>query len=233
MMYNWVIEVEPGAFNGLTALTQFRFCYNRLGRLFRDMFSDLVSCTQLDLYANEISYIESGSFNGLSHVNSLQLHNNRLTTLKADTFQGLVDVTTIALNSNRINSIQDNSFVNLKKIWTLSLMRNEVEVLSPRTFAGLESLKTLHLYGNRLTMLRADVFSHLPRPLQVTLGEPEYRQPKDIPLKCDAELCWLKQEEQQGTIRTASYKPRCADGTLWNSWDCDETSKCHYLLSIF
>ena len=269
MLYNWVSEVEPGAFNGLTAVEKFQFCYNRLERLFRNIFSDLVSVTDLELQYNGISGIEPGSFNGLRHLNNLKLFSNRLTTiragifnglrkletlhlqynqlttLRADTFQGLVNVTTIYLNSNSISSIQHNAFANLKKLATIKLERNSLETLSARMFSSLESLRSLDLRGNRLTRLTADVFNRqffsTSHRLTLALGEPSYDQPVDIPLKCDAELCWLKKEEERGTITWLSvrygyrnrqivyYKPRCADGIDWTSWDCNEIGMRKYI----
>ena len=208
MLYNWVSVVEPGAFNGLTAVSKFQFCHNRLGRLFVDIFSDLNGCSELDLYENGIIEIEPGSFNGLSHVKILDLHSNGVTSLTAETLQGLIHVT------------------------TLKLHRNELESLNSDTFSGLNSLEELHLYGNfRFTSLPAHLFNLLPRPLKLALQEPSYDQPKDIALQCDVELCWLKQEELQETVKWWStyinnfgsfvFKPRCSNEIDWDTWECD------------
>ena len=80
-------------------------------------------------------------------------------------------------------------------------------------FSGLESLEALHLTYSHLTTLPADVFSHLPRPLELGL-QGNQRQ-------CNAAVCWVKQEELQGTI-TIQHKPICANGVEWDSWTCDE-----------
>ena len=266
MLYNWVSEVEPGAFNGLTAVEKFQFCFNSLKRLFTNIFSDLVSVTDLELQYNGISEIQSRSFNRLRHLKNLKLFSNRLTTiragifnglskletldlqynqltaLRADTFQGLVNVTTIDLNSNSISSIQYNAFTNLKKLTTIKLERNALETLSAGTFSSLEFLRSLDLRGNRLTRLTADVFNRqffsTNRRLTLALGEPSYDQPVDIPLKCDAELCWLKKEEEKRTItwlsaaRYAIYKPRCADGIDWTDWDCSEIGNVSHIISF-
>ena len=67
-------------FEGLTALTYLEFRSNSLDRLYVNMFSNLTSCTGIDLQDNAISEIELGSFNGLNNVRDpVFLNGNRLT----------------------------------------------------------------------------------------------------------------------------------------------------------
>ena len=120
LSFNGISVVEPGAFEGLTALTYLEFRSNSLDRLYVNMFSNLTSCTGIDLQNNAISEIELGSFDGLSNVRDpVFLNGNRLTTLRAGTFQGFVNVENINLFGYRINSIEDNTFANLKNLKTL------------------------------------------------------------------------------------------------------------------
>ena len=86
---NKINEVEPGAWNGLTALDWLWIDYNELKALYANMFSDLSNCTVLVLQYNPISEIEPGSFNGLSNLGTLTLIANPLTSVNAATFQGL------------------------------------------------------------------------------------------------------------------------------------------------
>ena len=140
------------------------------------------NCTTLSFYLNQISEIEPGGFNGLSNLEYLEILSNRL-----------------EIQSNNISSIEDNTFLNLNKLEALFLLNNNLKTLSSRVFCGLTSLNALHLELNHLSTLPADVFSHLPRPL--TLGL--IFHPNDTLynlLKCDSQLCWLKQEELQGNI---------------------------------
>ena len=170
------------------------------------MFAELLNCTVVIIWRNQIEVIEAGSFNGLSNLEilDLSLPSNQLTALTVGMFQGLEAISSIVLVNNKISCIEDGVFVNLTKLEILLLARNRPEALTPGLFSGLHSLNTLWLGLNRLTMLQADVFSHLPRPLELSLHDvSEYSEGSglpDNPLHCDADLCWLKQEELKGTI---------------------------------
>ena len=211
--------MEPGTFNGLVSLTELWFDFNKMKLLYADMFSNLSSCTLMSLASNEISEIEPGSFNGLRKVEVLYLNANRLTTLRMNMFQGLVSLKVLYLFYSDVNFIEENTFSNLKKLEMLRLHGNELESLTPGIFCGLESLKTIYLKNNHLTMLPEAVFSDLPRPLRLVIDQ--------NPLQCEAELCWLKQKEKQGTITLGisiiPEKAECVNGTDWNTWSCDET----------
>ena len=103
---NNIPEIEPGAFNGLTALTELSLPFNRLKRLYVNMFSGISNCKFLDLGVNRISEVEPGSFDGLGNLEWLGLHVNRLTTLRTDTFRGLSKCTQITLYDNYISEIE-------------------------------------------------------------------------------------------------------------------------------
>ena len=205
MLYNQISEVEQGAFNGLSALTSLAISWNRLERLYVNMFQELENCRSLSVQDNRISEIEPGSFSGLGNLEQLFLSNNPLSTLRADMFQGLVA---------------------LRQIW---LIGNGLQTLGPHVFSGLVFLDCVNLAGNQLTSLSADVFSHLPRPLTLGLHLGWISIGPENPLKCDADLCWLKREEQQGTIdwfsigSFLSFEPRCAHEVDWNSWTCAQS----------
>ena len=215
MLYNQISEVEPGAFNGLTALRRLAISWNRLERLYVNMFLRLENCRSLSVQDNRISEIEPGSFNGLGNLEYLFLSNNPLNTLRADMFQGLVG---------------------LKQIWLTGI---GLETISPSVFSGLPYLDFINLAGNQLTRLSADVFSHLPRPLTLGLHLGWLSIGPENPLRCDADLCWLKQEELQGTVSWYSiapffsFEPRCADGVDWNTWTCNTSGNALiFVLSI-
>ena len=232
IMYgNGLSEVEPGAFNGLRSLVYLGLGTNRLERLYVNMFSSLARCEDLEVQFNHISEIQPGSFNGLDNVEKVWFAFNRLTTLTAGTFQGLVALKDLNMWSNNINFIADDTFANLTQLQILNLETNDLETLSPRTFNGLASLRYLFLHGNRLTSLSVDVLSHLPRPLTLGLQYAVVQATPDNMFTCNSQLCWLKQEEQQGTViwffygnyPTSLHKPSCVNGIDWDTWICNET----------
>ena len=216
---NKISEIEPGAFDGLTALANLSLGY-RLERLYINMFSGISSCEKLFLEHNKITEIERGSFSKLNNVDTLYLNSNNLTTLKAGTFQGLLSARTLILENNTIKFIEEDAFIGLKTIEKLDLSRNLLKILNPVTFSGLASLRRLNLARNHLTTLSADVFNHLPRPLSLGLIGNQ--------LECNAGLCWLKQEERDGSITWNddgyNFPPKCANGENWAFWYCSKTS---------
>ena len=191
------------------------------------MFYALTSCAILFLDNNLISEVESGSFNDLSNLKRMEMSRNLLTTLRAGTFQGLVALTSLYLTGNKISFIQDNTFFTLKNLQKLYLGNNALGTLSHRAFHGLDSLTHLSIYQNYLTTLPADIFNHLPRPLELFLDIADNDLPANNPIECNSELCWLKREELQWTITwlCGIFKPRCANGIDWDTWNCDETGK--------
>ena len=144
------------------------------------------------------------------------------------------DTREIVIECNPIIKIEDDAFVNLSNLEVLSLRKNELVVLCKRAFRGLNSLRTLLLEGNHLTTLPEDVFSHLPRPIQLGVSDIVHRpldyRRWDNPMECGPELCWLKEEEIQGTITWfATYswyhhRPMCKRRgyATWRQFSCDE-----------
>ena len=140
-------------------------------------------------------------------------------------FNGLVAVETLNLFNNDINLIEDFTFTNMKKLKVLWLVNNALMVLDPEMFFGLDSLRTLGLFGNPLTTLPSGVFNHLPRPFELALTDDndDYGNHVGFPMQCDVKLCWLRQEELQGTITWYRSYPICTDDTEWGNSICDET----------
>ena len=101
----------------------------------------------------------------------------------------------------------------------------------------LKKLTKLHLQGNNLSSLSADVLSHLQRPLELGLFDPFFDPTPHHMMNCDADLCWLKQEEMQGTITwitltspvEITFKPVCAGGLDWDTWTCDGNGMSYYI----
>ena len=105
---NQISEVEPGTFNGFSALKNLQFSLNSLERLNVDMFSLMNNCTTLSFYLNQISEIEPGGFNGLSNLENLDLNSNHLTALTTDMFQGLVAIQRLEIREYRATMAEEN-----------------------------------------------------------------------------------------------------------------------------
>ena len=202
--------------------------HNNINKPKANAFSGLSECTLLSLQDNLMTDLEQGAFNGLGNVTLLELALNRLSTLKVGMFQGLVVLEDLNLSSNRIGSIENNTFVNLMRLENLDLGSNRLGSLDPGMFCGLKCIEKLNLAGNYLTSLPEDVFKHLPRPLDLGIQDTFVSRP---PFLCDAALCWLKEEEMNGTIswlytpppRPPPTSPRCANRMNWDTLNCNET----------
>ena len=194
---------------------------NAIDTLKANAFSGLSACIILELDDNEISEVEPGAFNGLGNVTRLILRNNWLNSLKVGMFEGLVAVDYLSCFRNRISAIEDNTFVILMRLKYLFLGHNHLLSLSPGAFCGLQSIDVLWLQSNRLTSLPEDAFRHLPRPLKLFVS--------GNLLQCDADLCWLKYEELNGTITwidgVYNSPPTCVKAVNWDIWSCNDTGE--------
>ena len=124
----------------------------------------------------------------------------------------------LELQFNIITFIEDNTFANLMRLNELNLAVNRLESLTPGIILWLRFSRVAEFWQkNRLTTLPADVFNHLPRPLELDISF--------NPMQCDAALCWLKQEELNGTITWNPFgrRPTCANEVSWETWSCSQT----------
>ena len=129
----------------------------------------------------------------------VDLSENHITTIRAGSFSHLARCALLWLDNNQISEINPAAFRGLTSLRRLYLHTNKLTHISPGTFSGLTSLNNLWLSNNRLTGLSSDLFLDLPRPLRLLLGNPDNNDP-DNAFLCDESLCWLKQEEQDGTV---------------------------------
>ena len=192
---------------------------NRIRTLREGDFTNLTSCTRIDLEDNFISEIESGTFDGLTLLSALDLDVNGLTELKKYMFQDLRNLVFLDFNSNMIRSIEDDTFATLSSLRILKLAHNVLTELKAAMFHGLRSIEVITLDQNKLTSIDSSTFSDLPRPLELALDF--------NPLVCDDSFCWLKEEEKQGKItwliwNEHLYKPSCNEDVVWNTWECSE-----------
>ena len=115
-------------------------------------------------------------------------------------FSDLKNLDLLKLHFNELDEVEPGSFCGLNALRVLYLSVNRLKFLSADAFSGLDSLKRIYLQANHFTMLQAETFNNLPRPLDLGLHDHNNDRPIDNPLQCDAQICWLKQEERLGNI---------------------------------
>ena len=149
----------------------------------------------------------------------VDLSRNRITTIRAGSLSHLAWCGELWLENNQISEIDPAAFTGLTSLKELDLHYNKLTHISPGTFSGLTSLSVLYLHNNRLTGLSSYLFLDLPRPLTLGLGKPCNNDPDNLFL-CDESLCWLKQEEQDGTVWFYDDLPKCSNSISWQSFTC-------------
>ncbi len=193
------------------------------------VFSYLVQCTCLELYENQIYLVDKQAFKGMTSLLELYLYRNRIPAIGPGTFGDLKFLEILYLWGNTLSSIESGIFSQVHKLKTLLLNKNQISHIEDGAFDYLFSLEILDLAKNRLTTLSPDLLTNLPRtPLQLGLGAFKIPHNARNLWNC-LSLCWLKHEEQQGTIRwyvspqtQRQCSPVCAAGGEWDLLQCPE-----------
>ncbi|NXW03142.1 SLIT1 protein, partial [Fregetta grallaria] len=97
---NKVSEIEDGAFEGAS------------------------SVSELHLTVNQLESVRSGMFRGLDGLRTLMLRNNRISCIHNDSFTGLRNVRLLSLYDNQISTIAPGAFDTLQSLSTLNLLAN-------------------------------------------------------------------------------------------------------------
>ena len=185
-------------------------------------FIRLSQCQILVLQSNFITNVENDAFNGLRNLKELNLQGNRILRVRTNMFSHLEQCEELNLYDNKVATVEPKAFIGLDNLKVLWLSVNQITELGDDVFIGLGCLQQLYLDRNKLITVNTNTFSHLPRPLQFVLTYPELEG--NNPLICDSRMCWLKQEENDGTITwyrdPRHYKPECANSLVWATWYC-------------
>ena len=139
---------------------------NQITTLKAGVFSNLHSCTYLDVEKNQISTIEAGAFIGLRNLTGLNLMSNELTEIRPEMWQGLESLTYVLMPYNKIKILPANAFTGLTKLKRLSLGDNKISAVS--AFEGIPSLLDLSLLRN---MIEPGTFRGLPKLKYLQLQE--------------------------------------------------------------
>ena len=92
--------IEPGAFEGLTALNTLYFRITNISSLAANTFTGLSSLRTLEFENSQISHIEIGAFQSLISLETLWLNFNNLTFIEVGVFNGLTSLETLDLSFN-------------------------------------------------------------------------------------------------------------------------------------
>ncbi len=149
----------------------------------------------------------------------VDLQHNALSFIPAGVFSHLTKCVHLDLSYNGIASVDKEGFNGLSSLQTLKL-HNKISTLEPGTFDHLTSCNILILNQNKLVTLNPDLFINLPRlPLQLLLTLKSF----DTNHWDCSSLCWLKHEEQQGTVTWLYGRvPKCADEEDWQTLQCGD-----------
>ncbi len=194
---------------------------NYINILIPNVFSHLGQCSSVSLHNNGLATVKPGAFNGLSNLLELALYANRLSMLSNGMWTGLEKLEDLHVESNKISRISAGTFQGLATLKILRVANNNIVILEKGAFAGLESLHELYLDRNYLPTLDQETFRDLPRPLVLSVRH--YMGDRHAHV-CSS-LCWIKEEEQQGTIVFAINRfPHCNSGVQWKDLQCDGKS---------
>ncbi|XP_069495356.1 SLIT and NTRK-like protein 6 [Ambystoma mexicanum] len=102
--FNNIVEIEPGAFNGLSLLKKLHINHNSLEILREDTFRGLENLEYLQADNNFITEIESSAFSKLNRLKVLILNDNAIEFLPANIFR-FVPLTHLDLRGNQLQTL--------------------------------------------------------------------------------------------------------------------------------
>ncbi len=184
-------------------------------------FSHLAQCTKLSLIRNIISAIHIKAFEGMKSLRMLLLQLNKISHIEPQTFLGLASLKSLNLFSNKLTRIQCGMMEGLHKLTELDIRKKKISVVEEGAFNPLYAIQTLSLHGNQLRTINQNLFKNFPRPFQLSLGKGYCLRATKWDCRS---LCWLKHEEQKGTVKWRSNQgcPCCSGSIRWNKLHCAE-----------
>ncbi len=196
--------------------------FNKISVLPTGVFRNLSQCVQLDLNGNQIFFVHKDAFEGLDSLQYLDLDSNKISSFESETFANLGSLVGLYLVENHFSVLQSSMFAGLVNLQEIYISKNQISVLEEGVLDSLYSMKKIELTMTDLTTLNANVFINLPRlPLTLILSAESETTSK---WKCSS-LCWLKHEEQHGTVVWYMYPPKCSGEVEWTSLQCDDKGK--------
>ncbi|PKU35500.1 hypothetical protein llap_14198 [Limosa lapponica baueri] len=184
---NKVSEIEDGAFEGASSVSELHLTVNQLESVRSGMFRGLDGLRTLMLRNNRISCIHNDSFTGLRNVRLLSLYDNQISTIAPGAFDTLQSLSTLNLLANPFNCncqlawlgdwlrkrkivtgnprCQNPDFLRQIPLQDVAfpdfriLSYNSLQCIPPLAFEGLRSLRLLSLHGNDISSLPEGIFA--------------------------------------------------------------------------
>ncbi|XP_070799286.1 SLIT and NTRK-like protein 6 [Pituophis catenifer annectens] len=123
--FNNIVDIEPGAFNGLSLLKQLHINHNYLEILKEDTFHGLENLEFLQADNNFITIIESSAFSKLNRLKVLILNDNAIEFLPPNVFR-FVPLTHLDLRGNQLQTLPYVGFLeHIGRILDLQLEDNK------------------------------------------------------------------------------------------------------------
>ncbi|XP_061485350.1 SLIT and NTRK-like protein 6 [Rhineura floridana] len=123
--FNYILDIEPGAFNGLSLLKQLHINHNSLEVLKEDTFHGLENLEFLQADNNFITIIEPSAFSKLNRLKVLILNDNAIEFLPSNVFR-FVPLTHLDLRGNQLQTLPYVGFLeHIGRILDLQLEDNK------------------------------------------------------------------------------------------------------------
>ncbi|XP_064419058.1 slit homolog 1b isoform X1 [Latimeria chalumnae] len=113
-----------GIFKKLPHLKKINLSNNKISEIEDGAFDGATSVSELHLTANQLDSVRSGMFRNLEGLRTLMLRNNRISCIHNDSFTGLKNVRLLSLYDNQITTITPGAFDTLQSLSTLNLLAN-------------------------------------------------------------------------------------------------------------
>lgn len=97
--------LQPGDFEGLTAITHLKLSHNSLTSLPSGVFDGLAQLQDLGLERNALHSLPGDVFSGLSELKVLDLKQNQLTTVHVDLFEDLTKLESLDIEFNQLAAL--------------------------------------------------------------------------------------------------------------------------------